>query len=125
MQEFFHPNSGIPIFFSLGWNISKTWAAGLTLSHSQANYANYYIKENFPSAPPIDKIVQNIEFIMVNSNEFVDYPRLLPPNVLQVGGLQMREPKPLPEVQMWCTGCLSTDPTNVEDFYAHLRWSLS
>ena len=68
--------------------------------HSQANYANYYIKEKFPSAPPIDKIVQNIEFIMVNSNEFVDYPRLLPPNVLQVGGLQMREPKPLPEVQI-------------------------
>ena len=65
----------------------------------QAWYADHYIQKKFPNAPPIDKIVKNIEFVMVNTNEFADYPRLLPPNVLQVGGLQIRDTKPLPKVQ--------------------------
>ena len=64
----------------------------------QAWYADHYIQKKFPHAPPIDKIVKNIEFVMVNTNEFADYPRLLPPNVLQVGGLQIRDTKPLPKV---------------------------
>ena len=74
--------------------------AHILYMYFQFFYANYYIQEKFPNAPPIDEIVQKLEFIMVNSNEFVDYPRLLPPNVIQVGGLQIKEPKDLPKVQL-------------------------
>ena len=73
--------------------------AHILYMYFQFFYANYYIQEKFPNEPPIDEIVQKLEFIMVNSNEFVDYPRLLPPNVIQVGGLQIKEPKDLPQVQ--------------------------
>ena len=73
--------------------------AHILYMYFQFFYANYYIQEKFPDEPPIDEIVQKLEFIMVNSNEFVDYPRLLPPNVIQVGGLQIKEPKDLPQVQ--------------------------
>ena len=80
--------------------------AHILYMYFQFFYANYYIQEKFPNAPPINEIVQKLEFIMVNSNEFVDYPRLLPPNVIQVGGLQIKEPKVLPKVQLLHIHCV-------------------
>jgi len=103
----FSPPSIYPAFFSgLSWKMSfleRLYNFNLHVAHIlymyfQFFYANYYIQEKFPNEPPIDEIVQKLEFIMVNSNEFVDYPRLLPPNVIQVGGLQIKEPKDLPQL---------------------------
>ena len=57
-----------------------------------------YIDTYYPGTPPISKLIHDLEVFLVNTNEFVDYPKLLPPNVVQVGGLQMRPVQPLPQV---------------------------
>ena len=36
-------------------------------------------------------------FMMVNSNPTLDGPDPLPPNVIEIGGLQIKDPKPLPQ----------------------------
>lgn len=37
------------------------------------------------------------DLMLVNSHPSVDYPDSLPPNIIEVGGMQIKEPKPLPE----------------------------
>lgn len=49
--------------------------------------------DNIPYAHDLDK---RSVLMLVNSNPAVDYPESLPPNIIQVGGLQIKEPKPLP-----------------------------
>lgn len=48
--------------------------------------------ENIPYAHDLDK---KSVLMLVNSNPAVDYPESLPPNIIQVGGLQIKEPQPL------------------------------
>lgn len=47
--------------------------------------------------------VSDLEFkttvALVNINPAIGYPEPLPPNVIPVAGLQIAEPKPLPEVR--------------------------
>ena len=45
------------------------------------------------SIPPLNKIIHDFDLILVNANQFVDYPRLVPPNIKQVGGLQVMPDK--------------------------------
>lgn len=69
-----------------------------------ANFQNYYagnyIAEKYPHVQPTHRLVHDLELIMVNTNEFVDYPKLLPPNVIQIGGfhLNQNQVQPLPTV---------------------------
>lgn len=66
----------------------------------QNYYAGYYIAEKFPNAPPAPRLVHDLDLILVNTNEFVDYPKLLPPNVIQIGGFHLNHQvqQPLPQV---------------------------
>lgn len=48
---------------------------------------------NSPSADELDK---STVLMLVNSNPAVDFAESLPPNIIQVGGVQIKEAKPLP-----------------------------
>lgn len=50
-----------------------------------------------PETPYVGKLDQLTALMLVNSNPAVDYPDSLPPNIIQVGGLQIKDPKPVPE----------------------------
>jgi glucuronosyltransferase len=49
--------------------------------------------DSTPYADDLDKLTA---LMLVNSNPAVDYPESLPPNIIQVGGLQIKEPKTVP-----------------------------
>lgn len=49
---------------------------------------------DLPYAGDLEKL---IVLMLVNSNPAVDYPDNNPPNIIQVGGMQIKEPKPLPK----------------------------
>lgn len=48
--------------------------------------------------PFIGDLENKIDLVLVNSHPAIDLPELLLPNVIQVGGLQVQEPKPLHQV---------------------------
>lgn len=50
--------------------------------------------------PFIGDLEREIDLVLVNSHSGMDLPELLLPNVIQVGGLQVNEPKKLPEVRV-------------------------
>lgn len=47
-----------------------------------------------PYAGDLEKVMV---LMLVNSNPAVDYPDSNPPNIIQVGGMQIKEPKPVPK----------------------------
>lgn len=46
--------------------------------------------------PPLQEIEQKTKLLLLNSDQAVDYPEPLQPNMILVGGLQITEPKALP-----------------------------
>lgn len=47
----------------------------------------------------LESIERETKLTLINSEFTVDYPQPLPPNVIPVGGLQIRDPKALPTVR--------------------------
>ena len=50
-----------------------------------------------PDLPYADILDKQAALMLVNSNPAVDFPDSLPPNIIQVGGLQIKDPKPVPK----------------------------
>lgn len=50
-----------------------------------------------PNAPPFVEMEKNFSLIFTNSHPSFTYPRSLPPQVIEVGGLHCRPAKPLPQ----------------------------
>lgn len=48
--------------------------------------------------PPIKEIGQKTSLLFVNTDSAIDLPEPLQPNMIQIGGLQIVDSKPLPEV---------------------------
>jgi glucuronosyltransferase len=48
--------------------------------------------------PPLKELVERTALIFVNTDNAIDFPEPLQPNMIQVGGLQILDSKPLPEV---------------------------
>ncbi|KAK8741965.1 hypothetical protein OTU49_002041, partial [Cherax quadricarinatus] len=57
----------------------------------------WQIKKYLPSCPPPGTLLAEMSGMLINSHSALDYPRLLPPSFINVGGLQVHPPKPLPE----------------------------
>lgn len=50
-----------------------------------------------PATPHADVLEKKAVLTLVNSHPAVDYPESLPPNIVQVGGMQIKEAKPVPK----------------------------
>lgn len=51
-----------------------------------------------PDVTPVDYLAYNISLIFVNTHFSIDYPRPLVPNIIEIGGVHIGTPKPLPTV---------------------------
>lgn len=49
--------------------------------------------------PSVTELSRRSELVLFNYDPVIDTPEQLPPNVIGVGGLQIKEAKPLPEVR--------------------------
>lgn len=54
---------------------------------------------NFKDFPPVADLEKKSALVFVNTDDATDYPEPLQPNTIQVAGLQIVEPKKLPEVR--------------------------
>ncbi|CAL8107636.1 unnamed protein product [Orchesella dallaii] len=52
-----------------------------------------YLGEDTPS---IEEIEDNVGVVLINTNFIMSHPRPLPPNLIEVGGMHCRPPRPLP-----------------------------
>lgn len=55
------------------------------------------IKQIFPDAPSAKDLQKSIRLLFINNNPLIQYKEPQMPNVIPVGGMQIRKPKPLPE----------------------------
>lgn len=53
-------------------------------------------KFKFKDMPPLSELEQKTKLILLNADNAIDYPEPLQPNMILVGGLQITEPKELP-----------------------------
>jgi hypothetical protein len=56
------------------------------------------IQRHLPGTPSSASLLANISGVLENSDFTLDYARELPPNIINVGCMQCREPKSLPQV---------------------------
>lgn len=54
-----------------------------------------YFGKNYPS---IEELEQKALLAFVNTNPAIDYRIPLPENVIPIGGVHLKDPKPIPEV---------------------------
>ncbi|XP_058457959.1 UDP-glucosyltransferase 2-like [Malaya genurostris] len=54
----------------------------------------YFEYDDLPYVPDMDRLSK---VILVNAHHSIDFPEPIPPNLITVGGLQIKEPKPLPK----------------------------
>ncbi|XP_076050398.1 UDP-glucuronosyltransferase 2A3-like [Oratosquilla oratoria] len=73
----------------------------VTLSTAILRVAFYamtpYIRAFNPESPSVPQLLSNLSGILINTNYALDYPRPLPPTYINIGGMHLREPKPLPQ----------------------------
>uniref|UniRef100_A0A8D8APN0 UDP-glucuronosyltransferase n=1 Tax=Culex pipiens TaxID=7175 RepID=A0A8D8APN0_CULPI len=55
------------------------------------------IRSVFPNAPSARELQSNIKLLFINNNPLIQYKEPMMPNVIPVGGMQIRPPKPLPD----------------------------
>ncbi|XP_062550934.1 UDP-glucosyltransferase 2-like [Armigeres subalbatus] len=55
------------------------------------------IQQIFPNAPSAKDLQSSIRLLFINTNPLIQYKEPQMPNVISVGGMQIRDPKPLPE----------------------------
>lgn len=51
-----------------------------------------------PDVPDADSVMRNTSLLFVNGHYTVDQPKPLLPNFIDIGGVHLAQPKPLPEV---------------------------
>lgn len=57
---------------------------------------NYQIRTHLPNAPHPAELLSNLSGLLINVHPAIDYPRLLPPTFLEVGGFHIHPNKSLP-----------------------------
>jgi hypothetical protein len=58
------------------------------------------IQRHLPGTPSSKELMANLSGLLENSDFSLDYPKELPPNVVNVGCMQCRDPQPLSKVRL-------------------------
>lgn len=58
----------------------------------------HLITKYFGKLPPLDQAVYNSSLLLVNTHFSLNLPRPLVPNIIEIGGIHIKEPKRLPKV---------------------------
>lgn len=76
------------VYFKLAWK------------HYNEPPADRFLKENFgPDIPYVDDIVRDTSIVFVNGHYSLDGPRPAVPNLVEIGGIHLKAPKPIPKVK--------------------------
>lgn len=102
----FSPPSSVPLilshcpevmsFWERLWNHFVAFSSHVVMQ-TQFAVTSYQIRHYLPSCPWPADLLSNLSGMLINSHPVVDIPRLLPPSFLNVGGMQIRPPQPLPQ----------------------------
>lgn len=61
-------------------------------------------KLHFPHLPSIPQMIHDVDVTLVNTNQLLDYPKLMSPNTKYLGGMQLkRKSQTLPNVSKTCS----------------------
>lgn len=63
---------------------------------------NEQMHKHFPTAPPLEQLLYNkTALILLNSHPSISEPRPHVPNMIEIGGFHVDEPKALPKVSKY------------------------
>lgn len=62
---------------------------------------DYFKYPGSQNLPPLDDLLYNQSLFLVDNHLSVTFPRPYLPNVIDFGGLTLKEPKPLPKVKLY------------------------
>ncbi|XP_055610278.1 UDP-glycosyltransferase UGT5-like [Uranotaenia lowii] len=75
------------------WNIDSFYYRNIFLPSQQEMYASF-----FPNASQsLAEVMKSTSLVLLNQHFSLSYPHPYAPNMIEVGGIQMKEPKALPE----------------------------
>jgi len=60
----------------------------------------HFIYKNWESRPSLEDMLNNVSLTLTNSHYAIGIPRPYLPGVIEVGGMHIKKPKPLPKVPM-------------------------
>lgn len=69
------------------------------LPHKKAIMNALFTYEGWELRPPLEKMLSDVSLTLVNAHHAVGVPRPYLPGVIEVGGMHIKRPKPLPEVR--------------------------
>lgn len=58
----------------------------------------YFTYKGWESRPPIEKMLNNVSVTLMNAHYSIGVCRPYPPGIVEVAGMHIKEPKPLPQV---------------------------
>ncbi|XP_053667148.1 UDP-glucosyltransferase 2-like [Anopheles marshallii] len=66
-------------------------------AYSMIPKSNRLLRQYDPTVPDVTEFYRETRLVLLNSNPVIQYSEPFMPNVIQVGGMQIIKPKPLPE----------------------------
>lgn len=80
----------------ISFNLLSNWETVLDKKLDQV------MKDAYGSdLPTVSELEKRIAIALVSTTPVFDPPQPLPPNVIDVGGMHIRDPKPLPKVKQY------------------------
>ncbi|CAG7838360.1 unnamed protein product [Allacma fusca] len=107
----FLPSSHVPTFLSKQSDQMTFWqrlyntllkAGSHLIMWIHCSIIHRAVQSHYPGSPHPFDLLKDMNGMLINTDYSLDYPRLLPPTFVNVGGMQIRNPRPLPkEIESW------------------------
>lgn len=81
-------------------NVIK-WGHRLYLRRKHYNLATKYFSDLPQPLPSIEELEKNVSLVLMNTHFSYDNARPLVPGIVEIGGVHVKPPKPLPEVNIF------------------------
>jgi UDP:flavonoid glycosyltransferase YjiC (YdhE family) len=84
-------------FFQRVRNTLHIWYNYVINFPKMENLQQELLSKHFPEAPSLQELLTNVSLVFVNSHYSIESPRPYVPNMIQIGGFHVEEPKQLPQ----------------------------